>query len=106
MAGQRFVLLGFFRWVIKGENGKLVPLFLFGLTGDGSGGADVCIKPRLFPGHCRLPRFLFAEAPGEFSRGFSPGGSWSRARTPRGPRSRVPSLASSLSRGSQNHRMV
>lgn len=29
-----------------------MPLFVFGLTGDGSGGADVCIKPRLFHRRC------------------------------------------------------
>lgn len=64
----------FLRWVIKEENGKLVPLFLFALMGDGSGGADVCIKPRLFHGSCCPPRFLLAETPVEFARDFSSGG--------------------------------
>lgn len=73
----------FLRWVIKEENGKLVPLFLFGLRGDGSGGADVCIKPH----------FLFAEAPVEFAGGLSRGGSWSKARAHRGALGQVPSLS-------------
>jgi len=30
------VLFYFLRWVIKEENGKLVPLFLFALAGDGA----------------------------------------------------------------------
>lgn len=44
-----------------------MPLFLFGLMGDGSGGADVWIKPCLFHGCCCLPWFLFSEAAVEFA---------------------------------------
>lgn len=47
--------LYFLRWVIKGEKGKLVPLF--GPTGDGRGGAEVCIKPRLSTGAAARPAF-------------------------------------------------
>lgn len=44
-----------------------MPLFLFGLMGDGSGGADVWIKPRLFHGCCCLPWLLFSEVAVEFA---------------------------------------
>lgn len=77
-----------------------MPLFLFGLMGDGSGGADVWIKPRLFHGRCCLPQFLFSEASVEFAWDFSSGaqGSGAGARAPWG--------ALSVSRGGGGDSLV